>query len=413
MAHWITLNEATRQLGVRAQTVYAYVSRGRIAVVPDPHDPRKSLYRAEDVAGLSKRKQVGRKRETLAVGTIFGAEPCIYTGITTFARGQLFYRGWQAVQLSATATLEEVAALLWNATGGPVVFGTQDRPAEGAGCDRGRAFATLARLAAHGHSTAGRTDAALHAEAGSLVDLLAQAFGAEPGPTGAPLHLRLAAGWSQSAAVADLLRQALVLLADHEITSSAFSARITASTGASLPACLLTGLSTFSGPLHGDASMRVAALFDDVVRLGAERVAAHHLRAAIPIPGFGHHLYPDGDPRAAALMARLDPPREIARFIERIVRLTGLRPTIDVALAALVAQHTLPADAAFALFATGRCVGLLAHCIEQLQVGMVIRPRGRYTGPALDLDPPPPAEATSTPDPLTLDKNRIFKAPTT
>jgi citrate synthase len=192
--------------------------------------------------------------------------------------------------------------------------------------------------------------------------------------------LRFAQGWKQSVQVAELLRTAMVLLVDHELTSSAFAARIAASAGASLPACLLAGLCTLSGPLHGDASGRVQALFSEVVRLGEDKVLAHYLSTGLPLAGFGHHLYPDGDPRAAALLARFEPPEVIARFIEKVTDLTGLQPNIDVALAALVAHHRLPADAAFGLFATARSVGLLAHCIEQLGVQQVIRPRGRYVG---------------------------------
>ena len=196
-----------------------------------------------------------------------------------------------------------------------------------------------------------------------------------------PLHLRFAQGWKQSTQVADLLRTAMVLLADHELTSSAFVARIAASAGASLPACLLAGLTTLSGPLHGDASGRVQALFSEVMSQGEDKVVAHYLSTGLPLAGFGHHLYPDGDPRAAALLALFEPPEVIARFIEKVTDLTGLQPNIDVALAALVAHHRLPADAAFGLFATARSVGLLAHCIEQLGVHQVIRPRGRYVGP--------------------------------
>jgi len=172
----------------------------------------------------------------------------------------------------------------------------------------------------------------------------------------------------------------MVLLVDHELTSSAFAARITASTGASLPACLLTGLSTLSGPLHGDASGRVQALFSEVERLGEDQVIGHYLSTGLPLAGFGHHLYPDGDPRAVALLALFEPPEAIARFIRKATELTGLQPNIDVALAALVAHHQLPADAAFGLFATARSVGLLAHSLEQLGVAQVIRPRGRYVG---------------------------------
>jgi citrate synthase len=147
-----------------------------------------------------------------------------------------------------------------------------------------------------------------------------------------------------------------------------------------LPACLLAGLATLSGPLHGDASGQVQALFNDVQRLGQEAVVTHYLSAGLPLPGFGHHLYPDGDPRATALLALFEPPKVIAAFIQSVTELTGLPPNIDVALAALAAHLHLPADAVFALFATARSVGLLAHCLEQLGVGQVIRPRGRYVG---------------------------------
>ncbi|MEP6721401.1 MAG: citrate/2-methylcitrate synthase [Variovorax sp.] len=191
----------------------------------------------------------------------------------------------------------------------------------------------------------------------------------------------LARSAGEPAAVAELLRTALVLLADHELTSSAFVARIAASTSASLPACLLAGLTTLLGPLHGDASGRVQVLFSEVERLGDEQVVAHYLSTGLPLAGFGHHLYPDGDPRAAALLSLFEPPEVIARFIQKVTSLTGLQPNVDVALAALVARLRLPANAALGLFATARSVGLLAHSLEQLGVPQVIRPRGPYVGP--------------------------------
>jgi citrate synthase len=120
----------------------------------------------------------------------------------------------------------------------------------------------------------------LHYECQSLVGQLANSFGAHAGQQ--RLHLRFAQGWKQSPQVADLLRTAMVLLVDHELTSSAFAARIAASTGASLPACLLSGLTTLSGPLHGDASGRVKALFNELDRQGEDQVIAHHLSAGLP-----------------------------------------------------------------------------------------------------------------------------------
>lgn len=376
MASWISMAEACRLLGVQPQTVYAYVSRGKLEVMPDPADTRKSLYRAEDVAGLAKRKQAGRKHETLATNTLFGAEPSIPTSLSSFLRGRLYYRGQDAVTLAGSASVEEVARLLWDAEQ-PVDF-SPNRTQRAGKPGRVAAFTALAGLAASGHSTRGRLTRVLHTEAQSLVGQMANTFGAQPGRQ--PLHLRFARGWGQSTEVAELLRAAMVLLVDHELTSSAFAARITASTGASLPACLLAGMSTLSGPLHGDASGRVQALFSEVERLGEDQVISHYLSTGLPLAGFGHHLYPDGDPRAAALLALFEPPEAIARFISKATELTGLQPNIDVALAALVAHHQLPVDAAFGLFATARSIGLLAHSLEQLGVTQVIRPRGRYVG---------------------------------
>ena len=376
MASWISMTEACQLLGVQPQTIYAYVSRGKLEVMPDPADPRKSLYRAEDLSGLARRKKAGSKRETLATNTLFGAEPSIPTALTAFFRERPHYRGEDAIALARTATLEDAAQLLWGAEQ-PVDFSC-DAPQAAGAPGRGAAFTVLAGLAATGHSTSGRLTRVLHAEGQALVGHLANAFGARPGK--GPLHLRFAKGWKQPAPVAGLLRTALVLLADHELTSSAFATRIAASTGASLPACVLAGLSTLSGPLHGDASGRVQALFSEVERVGEDKVLAHHLANGLPLAGFGHHIYPDGDPRAAALLALFEPPEGIARFIGKATELTGLQPNIDVALAALVAHHRLPADAAFGLFATARSVGLLAHALEQLGTAQVIRPRGRYVG---------------------------------
>ena len=77
-------------------------------------------------------------------------------------------------------------------------------------------------------------------------------------------------------------------------------------------------------------------------------------------------------------------------MIAKVNAATGQRPTIDVALAALVARFGLPKDAPFALFAIGRSVGWLAHSIEQVTTGTMIRPRARYAGPALVTAGPQP-----------------------
>nr|WP_318384026.1 citrate synthase family protein [uncultured Enterobacter sp.] len=382
VAPWLTLEEVQAFLGLRAQTIYAYVSRGLIAAHPDPHNVRRSLYSAENIQSLKEKKQQGRKRETLAVNTLFGSEPSIATAISTFAHGRLYYRGKDVIALAEHATLEDAARLLWNADVPAGFPDTQNTPSPSVPA-RSHAFVALAMATATGHSTHARTAKALHDEAANLVGHLATTFGAVNQPQ-MRVHERIALGWGKESGVADILRRAMVLLADHELTSSAFATRIAASNGASLPACLLTGLATFTGPLHGDATARVKALFDEIERSHAEQVVNRYLSSGIPIPGFGHHLYPDGDPRAVALLSAFDLPDEVAKFIDKVITLTGLHPNIDTILAALVTRYRLPGDAAFALFSIARSVGLLAHAMEQITLHKVIRPRGRYVGPALE-----------------------------
>ncbi|HXP96734.1 MAG TPA: citrate synthase [Telmatospirillum sp.] len=381
MTNWLTQEEARTALGVRQQTLYAYVSRGQIGVCSDPDHPRRSLYLAEDIANLVKKRERGRKHNIIAASTMSWGEPIITTAISTIAKGRLYYRGKDAVALAETASLEDAAELLWEAPSPPHFSAGRPNPSSNES-PRSRAFTMLGMAAASGNPAYGRTPSSLREDAAALVGGLASAFGGIADDE-VPLHQRLAAAWSRDGTSADLIRRALVLLADQELTSSAFAARVTASTGASLGACALTGLATLSGPLHGDATVRVRSLFEEVERTDADSAVCRYLASGIPIPGFGHPLYPDGDPRAAALLAAFDLPINFDRMVSKVGTLTGLRPTIDVALAALVTRCQLPADAAFALFAIGRSVGWLAHSIEQVTTGTLIRPRARYTGPPL------------------------------
>src|SRR6185312_7328775 len=111
-ADWIAAEEARDRLGVRAQTLYAYVSRGRVQVRADPRDPRRSLYRAADIAALTQRKSRSRKVSEVAAGAIAWGEPVLASEITTVAGGRLFYRGRDAIRLAESEPLESVARLL-------------------------------------------------------------------------------------------------------------------------------------------------------------------------------------------------------------------------------------------------------------------------------------------------------------
>ena len=99
MREWLTATEAMTVLGVRPQTLYAYVSRGRIEARPDPDEPRRSQYRAVDVNRLRSRKTRGRKAALVAEDAIAWGEPVLASAITTVVDGKLYYRGRDAAGL--------------------------------------------------------------------------------------------------------------------------------------------------------------------------------------------------------------------------------------------------------------------------------------------------------------------------
>lgn len=381
MTDWIGAEEACARLKVRSQTLYAYASRGRIGARPDPADPRRSLYRAADVAGLAERKSRGRKAAAVAAGAIAWGEPVLDSAITTVVEGRLYYRGREAVALAESETLESTARLLRGGDG--AALKRTDRGPSAAGDDmRARAFAALATRAGVDPPALGRHPLALAVEAATLLDVLADAVAGSPGS--GPIHERLALAWGRARGDggADLIRRALVLLADHELNASTFAARVAASTGASLAASTLAGLSALSGPRHGGAAAAMRGLLGEAAEMGPSGAIALRLFEDRSLPGFGHALYPEGDPRARALLARFEPPSDLAALRRAVEGATGQAPNVDFALVALSETLNLPKDAPFALFAVARCAGWIAHAIEQVQTGGLIRPRARYAGVA-------------------------------
>jgi hypothetical protein len=245
MKTWLTRDEALELLKVRPQTLYAYVSRGQIGMRPDPDDPRRSLYRAADISGLTRRRERGKRPAAIAASTIAWGEPIITTAISTVLRGRLYYRGRDVAELAETATLEEAAALLWDSSG-LVRFRFNGQRPQGRGPARSRAFVALAAAAAAGEPIHGRLPTVLREEAPLVATEVAVALGASA-ESDAPIHSRLASTWRKNRRTPDLIRRALVLHADQELNSSTFAARVAASTGASLAACVLSGFATLSG----------------------------------------------------------------------------------------------------------------------------------------------------------------------
>jgi citrate synthase len=415
----LTARQTAERLGIKRDTLYAYVSRGLLRSVTLPGS-RERGYRADEVERL----HAGRGASRAARGEPL--IPVIDSSICLIEHGRLYYRGHDAIRLAETATLEEVADLLWNSEGeslrndphpaAAVAAATLSRGAgEGSG---GAAAPSLSRTAGEGargrRPRAGEGNpplgliercqirlAMLAAEDLAALDLTAAGIGrtgrtilyelaacvGDRAPGRDPLHCQLAARWRLDDAAADLVRRCLVLLADHELNASTFVARCVASTGATPYAVVSAALLALSGRRHGGASARAEALLHEIAQHGDPlAVMAARLARDEHLPGLGQPLYPEGDPRADALLAATIAAVPAARpRIEAAVaaagRLSGQRPNVDFALAAATTALGLPQGAALSLFVVGRTVGWIAHSIEQYQSGVLIRPRARYTGP--------------------------------
>lgn len=339
-------------------------------------DPRASLYSAADIETLLKRRRSGRGREAIARAAISWGEPVMETAITTVRRGKLIYRSRDAVRLAAEATLEETAALLWDAGPLPAQRAAETRPATL--CGKAGALEFLAARAATDPPSFGRGPAALATEGASLLSGFCNAITGTGGR--GFFHQRLARHWGLSPGGTDMLRRALVLVADHELNPSTFAARVAASTGAPLAACALAGCATLTGPLHGEASARALAYLKRALEAGPDAALTDISARGQHIPAMGHALYPEGDPRAAALLRWMKPAAELRRAIRAAEATAGDAANIDMALAALTVHLVLPDDAPFLIFASGRMAGWIAHAMEQRASNRIIRPRANYTG---------------------------------
>jgi len=383
--------EACRILGVSTATLYAYVSRGLLESRPGP-DHRSRGYRRGEVERLAQRRHAGRGAARGAAQSLDRGLPVLETRISLIRPDGPYYRGRSAIEaVRSGATLEDVARILWDCgSDDPFAAAPATRwPASIARFAGDAALPPLERTLAaipllgldvrHSFSLS----VAVRREIAALLLRQNAALLLGRTPSVLPVHRRIGDAWLPGdAAFGELVRATLVLSADHELNVSAFAARVVASTGAHLHATVCSGLAALSGPRHGGAAARAHAL----IGAGADDVAARWERGD-ELPGFGHALYPHGDPRAAELLAmlrqrhgRTAAMRRLDALIARADEVSGLRPNLDLALAAVCRLHALPVGAALVLFASGRLAGWLAHALEQQEQGGLIRPRAQYTG---------------------------------
>ncbi len=421
----LTATQAAALLGVKPQTLYAYVSRGLLRSRASP-GTRQKRYARSDVVRLKQRADARRGAAPLASSALSWGAPVIESAITLIDDDGPCYRGRDPRSFLACRVQRGgdpfAACASWLVRG--AVAGIDLPAPSGPWLEEVKAIARCIRRLARAQpprtplacidivltawrlrGPAGVVDvehewrkaAALlaHVCASPVLQHTPDAFVAfTPTPT-----TTLAAAFGLDVAdddAIDLLATLLLVTADHELNASTFAARITAATGATLAASLSAALATVSGPKHGAMCDRVEALLAEVgTRKRASVVVTERLARGDGVPGFGHPLYPRGDQRAVAVFAHpvmQDIDDDVAAAVIEAWRgVVGdnalTRPSVDFALVAACRALGLPTGAATAVFAIARCAGWAAHVFEQRDSPVLLRPRAQYTGPARTATP--------------------------
>jgi len=395
---YLSAGRAAEELGISLATLYAYVSRGMVRSEAVDGKGRARRYRAEDIRRLKERKERRRDPDGVVEGALHWGTPVLESGITLVDKGGLYYRGREVVYLAEEKSVEEVAALIWTgdeamapALFPPGMSGPSRRIRNVvdsvAGLTPLEVFQVLLPVAAAEDPAAYDLRPGAVTRTGARILRLmtdVAAGGSAPGLAGT-----LQRGWRpEDPGAVGLLGSALVFCMDHELPVSTFAARCVASSEATPYAVVLAGLAALGGVKHGGEIELVEAFLGEVEAAGNARVViSGRLRRGERIPGFGHSLYPEGDPRGASLL-RLTAgayPESIAVTLSDAVadEMLGLmdeHPTVDFALATVARTLELPPGGAVALFALGRTVGWIGHAVEQYKSDSLIRPRARYVG---------------------------------
>ena len=366
-----------------------------------PGSTRERGYSRDDVERLRRRTEERRNPDKAAAHALQWGMPILESSIALIDGSHVYYRGHDAIVLARERSLEEVASLVWTGRfdtpfarlGSERLLERDGRTGAGSLSFVARAQRALARAAASDPRAFDLRPEAVARCGWRILHLLTHlAAGSYRAP--ATVDEALARSWTVRGG-ADVLRSALILCADHELNVSSFTARCVASAGSNPYAVVIAGLSALEGPRHGGAGARVESMLTSLRRTrDLRRAIDARLRRGEALEGFGHPLYPDGDPRATALMDLLRRQHGssgklafVLAVSEAARSISGDAPNLDFALASVARVLGLPAGAPLTLFAIGRTIGWIGHAIEQYATGQLIRPRARYVGPV------PPAAA--------------------
>jgi citrate synthase len=386
----LTAAQAADILGVRRETLYAYVSRGML--LPDrtagPTGGRRSHFDRRQVERLAARHRRGGRAGSLEVR--------LDTELTLLdAAGRLFFRGHDVRTLATTLSPEQVAELLWDADAGRWELPEADRDALASAVAAlpdnsqplDRIAVGLVAVAALDVDRSGRDPQHLHdvGRRSMLAAALALPRNREQPTRQTLTELVWSFASEQTPGPADLraMSAALVLMADHELAASTLAARVAASTWCDPYLAVVAGLSAVNGVLHGQSGINAVGLLQRAERDGAASATAGLRPGAVP--GFGHLIYAAADPRSDALLDLL-PGLDRSRWplveqtMEYLTRATGQEPNVDFALAAFTFLARLRPDTPLAVFAVARIAGLVAHVAEEYHHRLRFRPRAVYVG---------------------------------
>ncbi|HIW61737.1 MAG TPA: citrate synthase/methylcitrate synthase [Candidatus Stackebrandtia excrementipullorum] len=186
----------------------------------------------------------------------------------------------------------------------------------------------------------------------------------------------------------------LISTIDHGFNNSTFTARVIASTGADVGACLVGAIGALSGPLHGGAPSRALAALEEI---GTPDNIDGWVRSRVEggerIMGFGHAVYRTDDPRSLMLRdVATSLGGDLVEFAKQVEHkvvdiLAELKPgrklytNVEFYAGVVMEQCGVPRDMFTPTFSASRMVGWSANVLEQARDSKIIRPRARYTGP--------------------------------
>src|SRR5689334_17845190 len=238
---FLSATQAAEALGITRASLYAYTSRGQLRSEPVPGETRERRYYLEDVERLKERKAARRDPSKAAAQGLRWGEPVLESGITLIHDGTYYYRGHDAMKMAESASVEDVAALLWSADerertqlfAQPLPLGARElsQLARYAPDVRSRLQAALPIAGSADVAAFDLRPAAVRATGARILKLLTAIVAG--GQSNGPLHRVLQTAWApRRGGVANVIRTALVLSADHELNVSAFTGRCAASAGA-------------------------------------------------------------------------------------------------------------------------------------------------------------------------------------